>query len=75
METIPLNIVPLSDEIAALPEVLGSGNVNSLRQAMEQDVIGCFTVLAVRGGLKEHQNRQFNRASPVAKAQFRVHVR
>jgi len=32
--TVALNNVELSNEVAALPEVQGFGNVNSLRQAL-----------------------------------------
>ncbi|AOE85918.1 hypothetical protein THL1_3370 [Pseudomonas sp. TCU-HL1] len=38
--TIDLNQVALSDEIAALPNVEGFGNVGSLQQAMERDGSG-----------------------------------
>ncbi|PIT79341.1 hypothetical protein [Limnohabitans sp. JirII-31] len=35
--TVNLNTVTVSDEIAALPELRGMGNVASLRQAMAQE--------------------------------------
>ncbi|WP_304441792.1 calcium-binding protein, partial [Limnohabitans sp. JirII-31] len=38
--TVNLNTVAVSDEIAALPELRGMGNVASLRQAMAQDSSG-----------------------------------
>ena len=43
--TVPLNLVELSEEVAVLPEILGFGNVNSLRQAMEQDQSGVLRSL------------------------------
>ena len=43
--TIDLNQVEISSVIAALPEVLGFGNVHSLRQAMERDQSGALQTL------------------------------
>jgi len=40
-QTVDLNPVPVSEEIAALPDVAGMGNLPSMRQAMARD--GCRT--------------------------------